>query len=271
MNLRAVSAYRLQEPEEPFDSRGRSLEYEGSTGYLPFVDCHGCGRSVSSIHRLRVDFPPRKARLPPLGARTTWAKFHELARSFRAATQLHPETNIQPGMSVGLLRVKCLGRPIPDFEWPVLYSVVVSEQVIDVIRRTGLTGWEAANVVITNPRRCASHVEMYELVVLGSAGIPNFEKPLRFISQCQVCGRIEYEKHDFEDFSIDPQQWDGTDFFRFSPPFHGHIMISEKAAQLFRDSDLTNYQLTSIDEVVDSDAEMRRFLAGQELRGKFKA
>ena len=91
---------------------------------------------------------------------------------------------------------------------------------------------------------------IFELVATGRGGkadaYPNKELAIR----CSVCGYEKYTRRKLTRLGLDPEQWDGSDVFRFDDWYRSYIFITERLADALRMSSLTNFRLRDMDIMI---------------------
>jgi ParB family transcriptional regulator, chromosome partitioning protein len=252
----SVNIYQLREPRRHSDPRGRSVEYDPTHVGLPGVSCRGepggCGDVwATSLDRIRIELPDNHPLRGVESRAVSPARLRTLQDELRRALGLPSDLELKPGTDVGFVRVRCLRPDVPAFEWPKVHTVLITGPTRQFLALQGLGGWHTAPVIVTESGVSALCQDLLEFVVDGRAGVAWTEPAIPPPDTCEVCGRVQYEKVVVEQLRVDPTQWDGSDFFRFSPPLHGYIFVSERAKDVLAGSPLDNYELISVDQFLD--------------------
>jgi hypothetical protein len=248
--------YALREPIIGRDEKGRSVEYDPTYIGLPGIRCVGepgaCGQIwATSLGRIHQELPEDHPLRAKTGHPVPVAEFRALREDVRHVLRLPAEQPLLPGTDIGFVRVRQRRTYVPAFEWPKVHTILVTTAVLDYLQQHGLTGWRTEPVVLTQVLKGKPPPEMREFVVVGRAGTARTAPQVQIKRSCDVCGRVSYEDPVYEQFEIDPEQWDGSDFFRFGPPFHGYIFVSERARHVLEQSPLDNYELVPVEQFLD--------------------
>jgi hypothetical protein len=184
--------------------------------------------------------------------RLTPEEFAPLAAALRKALALPPKRAIEPGARLGLLPVCWKSAAVADFMWCVPFTIVVSERAVEVFDRGGLTGWEVWPLRVTRVTRSFSPPSLYELLFMGEAGDPAPESVPYQIEECPrrhaVTREISGGPHRPFWWYVNPDTWDGTDFFCFRGGARSSGYISERAKQVIEAAKLTNVAFRAINE-----------------------
>ena len=251
-----MQIYRLRESLVRQDAKGRSVEYHSTHVCLPGVKCVGepgaCGQIwATSLDRIHSELPEDH----PLRAKSGWPvpvrEFQALREEVRRVLHLSPDQPLLPGTNIGHVHVRQRRTSVPALEWPAVHTTLITGKARDYLRTQGLTGWRTEPIVFTRTLKRKPPPDLCEFVVEGRGGAAHTVPPLQIKRTCPVCGLLQHEDLVYEQLELDPAQWDGSDFFRFAPPFHGYVFVSERARQVLEQSPLDNYELVSIEQFLD--------------------
>lgn len=215
---------------------------------LPGVKCDACGQTwADGMARIPKDLPNDH----PLRSRKRWpvpvAELNFLRADVRMALNLPLDTPLPPGADIGIIDFLCKDSHLEAFEWPAVHVLVVREDVVEFLQEHKIAGWEVAPIRVEGTRYLSSIPSMYQLLVNGNGGVPVTDPPVEKISHCDVCGRTEFKRKNPRTFQMDISQWDGSDIFRFDPPYQGYMFITDRLADGFKSAGFKNYELSTIE------------------------
>lgn len=177
-------------------------------------------------------------------------EYENIVQRLRIELNLSPSTKILPGTEVDLLAVRCeCAGHIQDFMWNV-GSLLVSQRVVDTLSTAKLTGYQVYPVHITNAEEISAELPtLYRFIVVGRGGPMGPESELSLESECNKCGRRNYQDvywgfhgpKKFQGLYVNPETWDGSDFFTFDD-WPTIIIITEKARSVLASAGLSNWQ-----------------------------
>ena len=241
-----VKFYEFTEPNIPTDFGGRAIELSPPFIGLAGVHCPVCGQTwATTLQRIRRELPLDHPLRHNSGKPITPAQLRAIQKDVQETLGLSPEDLLLPGCDIGLLHIECKRSGVHDFEWPGIHSIVITKPIRDLLEAERLTGWHAEPVVITKVRR-GKTPELYEFVIDGQGGQPISNPVSQILSICAECGRIQYSPHSFGTIRVDLSEWDGSDFFRFAPPFHGRIFVTEAVRKALVAARVTNFETLPI-------------------------
>jgi len=232
-----MHAYMVTKPFQNSDLLGPRLDFAEENAVLPGIRCDasigGCGKVwADGSRRLYVPLPENHFLLRespwPLPPQDWQDKWQQVRQSLNL-----PDMQIEPGTAIGYTRLEVRQKWEIDIEWPYLSTVIISQKVVDALQNAGITGWRKEPVVITGGRYAAVAPPLFELVVEGRGGKARTEPETRLLSVCPVCGRKKFDRGKLNANSLDLDQWDKSDFFRFDAPEHGIYYCTEKVKSLF--------------------------------------
>ena len=128
-------------------------------------------------------------------------------------------------------------RPVPDvlFAWGP--GCFIQEGALAILESVKLTGfWTSpAKAIIANT---GEPVSIRRLGVKGWGGIVSPESGIYRDEYCPDCKFSHWTKLTNPDALINPEAWDGSDFFIIWP-LPGFFFVTERVVQTFRDKKLT--------------------------------
>jgi hypothetical protein len=183
--------------------------------------------------------------LPQAGAgRVEWF------RSMGWETVLCPleERHRRGGARSGDLSIILRRRRRFDFLWTLASELLATAETVNVLVRNGLTGFETKPVTIARRHRAVEwNPTLREVIVTGWGGLASEKAGCRVVYSCPGCKHTVYKIDDGAKL-IDPDQWDGSDFFMVWP-LPKYIFVSERAAEAIRANRLTGCALTPASEL----------------------
>ena len=160
----------------------------------------------------------------------------------RQQLSLSRDVKLEPGTGLGYIEIKRIKGEFFSFEWYASEIVVFNEEAKEVLEQSGLTGWGCYPLYVRTKGMNTIAEDIFEFVIIGKGGDAITSPPTKLISKCSYCGYSKYERvQSWETFQLDENQWDGSDFFRYNPPYHGMIFMTEKARTYLRGTPLNNW------------------------------
>ncbi len=219
---------------------------------LPGLICEACGNTWSDgVLAIPEELPENH----PLWLTKPWPVtldvFNKVRDEFRKALNLSSNIYMPPGTRIGLIKLACKTDVPGDFEWPVLWDIIIRDDVLDFLKARNLTGWVASSIEIMMKGKKMQTVpppNVHQLFVTGRGGKPITEPEVQTSAFCNICGYTQFNLHPIDSLSLDENQWDGSDMFRFDAPLNGYVFVTEKFAQSMQCSNFSNYELRSVDE-----------------------
>jgi hypothetical protein len=158
------------------------------------------------------------------------AELTTIADALRNTLDLPVTRDIFPLSRLGLKHVRCAAT-IPDWGDVQDSSLLMSARALQVITEAQLTGWQAFPVVLHPTARVIKQgvPVVHELLVTGQAGPPVDFIEGRDYQRCAACGNLTGTTY-ADTFTVNEQNWDGTDFFHVAR--RGVIIITERAKQV---------------------------------------
>ena len=158
------------------------------------------------------------------------------------------------GRRLGPLSIRLKRGPVPDFVWTWGSGLLVTDLVKDLFHRSELTGFNLlpAPVRWDEPGADAPPPRLWEFQTVGWAGLARPESGVRLVERTPCCAHLRYSGCKHPVSLIDESQWDGTDFFMVwpLPLFH---FISERAARIVLENELTGAMVMDLDEILAND------------------
>ena len=129
-----------------------------------------------------------------------------------------------------------------DFTWTWRNDMLISQKVLETLKKYKVTGFEVRPVVAAYPKPIkARPPEFHEVIITGWAGLPARAAGLSVTESCQGCGRKKYTIADPSRL-IDSDTWDGSDLFIVWPlprfPF-----ASDRLANIIREENLSGVRM----------------------------
>jgi len=155
--------------------------------------------------------------------------------------------NSQHRVSIRSAQLKVLLRTSnpSDFIWCGYIECLLQAKVIDYFLQQGWSGFSIAPAECTlKSRSQQTKIQVGELRVLGYGGIAS--SPGLSLKETCECGREVYQGKS-KGLKIDPQQWDGSDFFWVWPLPLGIIVTDRVAKALFK-SGFTGFGLLPVED-----------------------
>ncbi len=165
------------------------------------------------------------------------------------------------------LSVLLTSKRIPDFVWTWHSECLIQDQVLQLFRERGFTGFEVKpvraqmKIRAKKPDPCddnpgltaelANQIKiptLWELVVTGWAGVTSPESGVRLLESCSTCGLTSYSCFTDPTRLIDDSQWDGSDFFMVWP-LPKFIFVTQRVAQTIRRTKLQGAHLKHLSKL----------------------
>ncbi|MFA4986278.1 MAG: hypothetical protein WC712_06820 [Candidatus Brocadiia bacterium] len=150
------------------------------------------------------------------------------------------------GRTTGELRVVIKNRGFDDIAWTFGRNCILQQHVLDLFFREGLTGFTTRNVHwrLKNNRMGPPKGPLHELIVTGWGGFARPDSGIRLKEVYTCCRQLIYTDVSRPAEVIDPEQWDGSDFFMVWP-LPVLMFVSERAAEVLTRSNLRSFELAS--------------------------
>ena len=224
---------------------------------LPGIDCsqstNGCGEIwANTLARIHAEVPQDGSLFPISRRPVSPDEFARIEKRVVLALGLPASTHLMPGTDIGYANIMCEQESVSDFEWPFTHTTIVKINVINFLVNNNLTGWvcEKLNIMSVDSNNLSS--DLSEFVITGKGGELLTKPVIDIADQCRVCKRITYNIPTIiEEAQINQYRWDGSDFFRFVPPFEGYIFVTERAKEILSDSGFDGFDFRSLDQWID--------------------
>jgi hypothetical protein len=139
------------------------------------------------------------------------------------------------------------------FVWTWYSECLVKDHVVRLFRREGLTGFEVKPVHSRfRELQAGQPPELWELVVVGWAGLAPAQSGIKVIEHCNACGHTRYSGLKDPEALIDASQWDGSDFFMVWP-LPRYIFITDHVAQVIRAHSLSGAVIMDVKDIRPTD------------------
>jgi hypothetical protein len=187
-------------------------------------------------------------RKPP--TEPTRLKWDELAGQKRARyTCAVDPTHNCAGQRVGDLYLLAPIPPLLDVYWTWDAECVVRDHIWREFTVENFTGLQAKPVHLRKQVEDEWHVPLlWEIEVIGWAGMARLESGIMRKERCPVCGRQTYTGFSNPGLLVDEKQWDGRDFFMVWP-MPRYIFITDRVAAFIRDHGLTGVEPIELDQI----------------------
>jgi hypothetical protein len=158
------------------------------------------------------------------------------------------------GKRIGQLRITLATRAVPDLVWTWLPGLLITDEVRELFEKHHLTGFELEPAVARYQSDDAetSPPRLWEFRTTGWGGVAAEDSGVELISRTACCGHLKYSAFRDPKRLIDESQWDGSDFFMVwpLPAFH---FVSERAAEIILENELTGARLLDLEDMAPSD------------------
>lgn len=132
-------------------------------------------------------------------------------------------------------------QDVLDTGWPSLY--LISDEMKITIENAGLSGWTTFPVKVVDKKD--KEIKGYHgFSIIGRCGPIDYSKAP--IIEKRLVPNGSLNKY-YKGLPIDFSKWDGSDFFL--PENNFGIIITEKAALILKENQLTNISLKNIEEI----------------------
>jgi hypothetical protein len=138
-----------------------------------------------------------------------------------------------------------------DFVWTHLGECLVQQYVLQVFSDCGFIGYEAIPAKAAFQSWSRKPPKLWELSVIGSAGLASPDSGLRVLRTCPGCGLADYSPIKDPTRTVDRSKWDGSDFFRIKP-VEGWIFVTDRVAQALRKSAFNGWQIKPLRDMKES-------------------
>ncbi|MCE5200251.1 MAG: hypothetical protein ABFD54_07270 [Armatimonadota bacterium] len=144
-----------------------------------------------------------------------------------------------PANRVSNLRVVLKTKDIGDFVWTIP-DCLIQSHVLEMFRNEGFTGFEARQA-LTRIESSTLEPDLWELMVTGWGGMATAKSGVVRIPETNI-----WEGYPDWSCIVDPNSWDGSDFF-IVWPFAFTRLVSDRVAKFIREKKLTGVKLVTPD------------------------
>jgi len=141
---------------------------------------------------------------------------------------------------------------IADVCWTFLSECLITDRVAELLSRESMTGYYLAPVTVTGVKKKSDRDKelprLWELRILGWAGMADKASGVTLSYNCPGCGYFRYKGYSDSSKLIVPEQWDGSDFFMVWP-LPRYIMVSERVRELFLKEKLTGAEIIPVEQL----------------------
>jgi hypothetical protein len=143
---------------------------------------------------------------------------------------------------------------VEDFVWTWYSECLVQDRTLELLRSSGLTGFELKPVKARFKKSTGRPPRLWEMVVTGWAGMAKPESGIHLdeSKSCPACGHLRYTGLINARQLIDETEWDGSDFFMVWP-IPRFIFVSEAVVRLFRERGLTGVEVVPVAKLESMD------------------
>lgn len=177
------------------------------------------------------------------------AEWADCVKLERIVCPVNPDHQ-RPGERLTALTIILPSPKVDDFVWTWYSDCLITDQVLQLFRQAGLTGFKVRPVVVERVKRLGKGrleeiPRLWELVVTGKGGDARPESGIRVVYCCGACGMVRYSSYQ-NGILVDEEQWDGSDFFIVNG-YPKHILVTERMKELIIAHRLTNCVLISVE------------------------
>lgn len=137
------------------------------------------------------------------------------------------------------------GRKLMDFIWTGCLAPLISMRVVSILEDAGLTGWSTYPVEVFG-RKQEPIPGYLGFAVIGRCKWIGYDKREEaLVYRSNASGTLSRY---FVGLRFDEASWDGSDFF-MDTEGKGHVLVSERARDVFTAARVSNCEFTPIDEM----------------------
>lgn len=118
------------------------------------------------------------------------------------------------------------------FSWGA--ECLIGEVVLTALERAQLTGFRT-RPARARMKKTGEPVPVRQLLITGWGGVAPAESGIRLEERCPACRHSHYSPLTAPQHLIDPQNWDGSDFFIIWP-LPAFILVTKRVRQVFEDN-----------------------------------
>jgi hypothetical protein len=154
-----------------------------------------------------------------------------------------------PGKRLTDLSIVLPGGAVQDFVWTWYSECLVQDHVVKLFKEHDFTGYDVKPAKAIFKRASdRKPPKLWELTLLGWAGMAPAETGIRLLENCPGCGHLYYSGGTNPSNLIDISQWDGSDFFMVWP-LPNFIFMTDRVTQVIRENHLTGTRLIPLDSL----------------------
>jgi len=134
------------------------------------------------------------------------------------------------GRRTTVLQIDVVSKRVVDFSTTILPFVVITDNALQVLRTSKLTGFRVEPVQIHGIPKgldAKSVPKLWEFVVTGDAGLSHPDSGIIVKERCEACRMIRYSAYD-HGLKVNEDTYDGSDFFVVKE-YPAHVLVNEKA------------------------------------------
>lgn len=148
------------------------------------------------------------------------------------------------GKRITDLHVKITSSKVVDFSCTLLADIVITDKVLNVIKKDELTGYEVRPVIINPSKRKIfkenGYPNLWEFITKGKGGYADQRSRIYLKYECETCSKKRYSAYE-NGIVVDCDNWDGTDFFTVIG-YPKKILVTEKVRKVFEQNYITNVE-----------------------------
>jgi Protein of unknown function (Gmx_para_CXXCG) len=145
------------------------------------------------------------------------------------------------------------GSAAEDFVWTWYSDCLIQDHVLNFLREQEFTGFDVKPVRArfkSDSKKPAP--KLWELVVMGWAGMAAPESGITMDDHCPACGHTHYSGFSRPENLIDEAKWDGSDFFMVWP-LPRYVFVTERVAEAIRERGFSGVTFTAIEDLEPTD------------------
>ncbi|MFA4986279.1 MAG: hypothetical protein WC712_06825 [Candidatus Brocadiia bacterium] len=142
------------------------------------------------------------------------------------------------------LKIVIKTKRVDDIIWTVYSECILQNHVFEIFFKEGLTGFTVRPVPWRSDRKdlVPPVGPLRELVVTGWGGFARADSGMKLLKNYRCCGRLTYKEVTKPCEIVDPEQWDGSDFF-IVWPLPKLIFISERVKEVLAKYKLKGFEV----------------------------
>lgn len=152
------------------------------------------------------------------------------------------------GKRLTSLSVLLQSKKVEDIVWTWFDECLIQAKVIQFFRKHGMKGWKAKPARAKFERASGNPPALWELIVTGWGGLATPKSGIRLRKWCRYCGHTTYGPLSRPENLIDPEKWDGTDFF-IVWPLPKFIFVTPKVVRLLQENRISGWTATPVEQL----------------------